>query len=154
MVVCANDKLRRFVVDSHAIKISTSKKIEMLNTATKKTTKLASLFALTFALSSFAAVANAAEHVPACDKKEGVDKLRCERHVKMAAKCGSLKSDEHFACDREFLIANPLDCGKLSNKSADSCVAETKAFRTCEANPGRAFMKCVMKTTNESPMGH
>ncbi len=125
----------------------------MLNTIAKKTTKLAGLFALTIALSSFAAAANAAEHVPACDKKEGVDKLRCERHVKMAEKCGSLKSDDHFACDREFLIANPLDCGKLTNKLTSSCVAEAKAFKTCESNPGRAFMKCVMKTTNESPMG-
>jgi hypothetical protein len=93
-------------------------------------------------------------HVSGCDKKEGIEKSRCERHVKMAEKCGPLKGDAHFACDREFLIANPLDCTKLADKAADSCVAETKAFKTCEANQGREFMKCVATSTKESPMGH
>ena len=126
----------------------------MLTTITKTTTKLTGLFALPLALCLFTALTNAAEHVTACDKKEGVDKMRCERHMKMAEKCGPLKADAHFACDRKFLIANPLDCGTLSNKAAESCVAETKAFKTCEANQGRDFMKCVMNTTSESPMGH
>ena len=126
----------------------------MLNTITKTTTKLTGLLALTLALCSFTALTNGAEHVTGCDKKEGIDKMRCERHVKMAEKCGPLKADAHFACDREFLIANRLDCDTLSNKAADSCVAETKAFKTCEANQGRDFMKCVMNTTSESPMGH
>jgi hypothetical protein len=96
----------------------------------------------------------AGEHVSGCDKKDGVEKLRCERHVKMAEKCGPLKSEAHFACDREFLIANPLDCAKLSDAAANSCTAETKAFKSCETNQGREFMKCVAKTTNENPMGH
>jgi hypothetical protein len=106
--------------------------------------------AISFVQPSFAADG----HVGACEKKEGVEKLRCERHMKMAEKCGPLKGDAHFACDREFLIANPLDCTKLEDKAAVSCTAETKAFKTCEANPGREFMKCVKTTTNESPMGH
>ena len=99
---------------------------------------------------SFAAVA----HVTSCDGKEGIDKARCERHIKMAEKCGPLKGDAHFACDREFLIANPIDCAKLIPKAVDTCAAENKAFKTCEANQGREFMKCVMTTTNDSPMGH
>lgn len=106
--------------------------------------------AIAFSSSSFAAV----EHVSGCDKKEGVEKLRCERHVKMAEKCGPLKGDAHFVCDREFLIANPLDCAKLTDSAANSCLAEIKAFKSCETNQGREFMKCVAKTTNESPMGH
>ncbi len=110
----------------------------------------AAVFATAMASFPFAAAA----HVTSCDGKEGFDKSRCERHIKMAEKCGPLKGDSHFACDREFLIANPIDCAKLTNKAADSCVAENKAFKTCEANQGREFLKCVMTTTNESPMGH
>ena len=106
--------------------------------------------AILFVPTSFAA----GGHVSGCDKKDGIEKLRCERHVKMAEKCGPLKGDAHFACDREFLIANPLDCVKLVDKAADSCVAEAKAFKTCETNQGHDFMKCVASTTNESPMGH
>jgi hypothetical protein len=94
------------------------------------------------------------EHVGNCAKKEGVDKVRCERHSKMAEKCGQLKGDAHFACDREFLMANPLDCSKFSGKAADACNAEVKAFKTCEANQGHEFMKCVKATAGESPMGH
>jgi hypothetical protein len=106
--------------------------------------------ALLFVPASFAADG----HVSGCEKKDGIEKLRCERHLKMAEKCGPLKGDAHFSCDREFLIANPLDCVKLADKAADSCVAEAKAFKTCEAKQGREFMKCVVTTTSESPMGH
>jgi hypothetical protein len=94
------------------------------------------------------------EHVGNCAQKEGVDKARCERHSKMAGKCGPLKGDAHFACDRDFLMANPLDCKKLAGKAAEACDAELKAFKTCEANQGREFMKCVKTATGESPMGH
>ena len=93
-------------------------------------------------------------HMSGCEKKDGIEKLRCERHLKMAEKCGPLKGDAHFACDREFLLANPLECAKLADKAANSCAAETNAFKTCEANQGRDFMKCVVSTTGESPMGH
>jgi len=119
----------------------------MKNYATKSVIVAA---AILFAPSSFAADG----HAGACEKKDGIEKLRCERHLKMAEKCGPLKGDAHFICDREFLIANPLDCVKLEDKAATSCAAEAKAFKTCEANQGREFMKCVKTTTNESPMGH
>jgi hypothetical protein len=93
-------------------------------------------------------------HVGACSDREGVEKARCERHTKMADKCGPLKGDAHFACDREFLIANPLDCTKLADMAKTSCEAETKALKTCEPRQGREFLKCVKTTTGESPMGH
>jgi hypothetical protein len=98
--------------------------------------------------------ANPKDHVGECAKKEGTEKLRCERHTKMAEKCGPIKGEAHFVCDREFLLANPLNCQSLSGKFAESCEAERKAFKTCEANQGREFMKCVKQTTGESPMGH
>jgi hypothetical protein len=93
-------------------------------------------------------------HVGNCAKKEGVEQLRCERHTKMAEKCGPLKGEAHFVCDREFLLANPLSCKTLTGKFATSCEAELKAFKTCEPKAGREFMKCVKETTGESPMGH
>lgn len=113
-------------------------------------TKLALVSLTAISSSSFAADG----HVSGCEKKNGIEKLRCERHLTTAEKCGPLKGDAHFACDREFLIANPLECTKLAGKAADSCIAETKAFKTCETNQGRDFMKCVASVTNESPMGH
>jgi hypothetical protein len=96
----------------------------------------------------------AAPHVGECASRTGVEKARCERHTLMAEKCGPLKGDAHFVCDREFLLANPLDCTKLTDKAKSSCEAEVSAFKTCEKNPGREFMRCVKNTTGESPMGH
>jgi hypothetical protein len=96
----------------------------------------------------------AAGHVGDCDAKEGVDKLRCERHMKMAEKCGPLKGDAHFACDREFLLANPLGCNGLKDKAVEACNREVNAFKTCQPNVGREFMICVEKTGGQSPMGH
>lgn len=93
-------------------------------------------------------------HVGNCVQKEGVEKARCDRHSKMAEKCGPVKGEAHFVCDRDFLLANPLDCSKLTGKATEACNAELKAFKTCEANQGREFMTCVRTTTGESPMGH
>lgn len=95
-----------------------------------------------------------AAHGGDCGAKQGVEKARCERHTTMYEKCGPLKGDAHHACDREYLIANPLDCGKLAGEEAGKCAKEVAAFKTCEANQGREFMRCVTKTTKESPMGH
>lgn len=93
-------------------------------------------------------------HVTNCEKREGVEKLRCERHEKMYAKCGPLKGAEHHACDREFLLANPLVCKPLSGKAAEVCEAEVKAFKTCEPKQGREFAMCVRDAVGSSPMGH
>ena len=86
--------------------------------------------------------------------KEGFDKVRCERHEKMFEKCGSIKGPAHHQCDRDFLVANPADCSKLSDKAAAACNAENRAFKNCESNQGTAFMQCVKKETGDSPMGH
>lgn len=93
-------------------------------------------------------------HVSNCEKRDGVEKLRCERHEKMYAKCGPLKGAEHHACDREFLLANPLVCKPLSGKAAEVCEAEVKAFKTCEPKQGREFAMCVRDAVGSSPMGH
>jgi hypothetical protein len=93
-------------------------------------------------------------HVSNCEKREGVEKLRCERHEKMFAKCGPLKGAEHHACDREFLLANPLVCKPLAGKAAEVCEAEVKAFKTCEPKQGREFAMCVRDAVGSSPMGH
>jgi len=90
---------------------------------------------LAFLLTTCSAFAQS--HVGDCSKKEGVEKARCERHEKMAEKCGPLKGEAHFVCDREFL-----------------CEAEVKAFKTCEPKQSREFMKCVKETIGISPMGH
>jgi hypothetical protein len=119
---------------------------------------LASALTLTLALTTNVVWAHKVE----CDGKVGVEKARCERHVGMAKKCGELKGEDHFKCDREYLMANPLDCTQLSTQlstelsgaAIESCKAEVAAFKTCETNQGREFMRCVKKMTGESPMGH
>jgi len=89
-----------------------------------------------------------------CETRSGIDRARCERHERMYAKCGPLKGEEHFACDREFLLVNPLDCSKLDGDDAKRCAAEVAAFRTCEPHQGRAFLRCVRDAARGNPMGH
>lgn len=96
----------------------------------------------------------AAAHVGDCAPLDGVRKARCERHEKMYGKCGPLKGDAHFACDREYLIANPLRCDAFSGNDAIACGKEVAAFKACEPNAGVEFMRCVRRTAGESPMGH
>lgn len=117
------------------------------------------LFSATIAFSQESAKPAATDkkidsHVGDCVSKEGINKARCERHETMALKCGAVKGEGHFQCDRDYLIANPLGCTNLSGKNGDQCRAEVIAFKTCEANKGREFMKCVREATGESPMGH
>lgn len=99
-------------------------------------------------------VMDATAHVGGCDEKTGVEKARCERHLKMFDKCGVLKGEEHFKCDREFLLANPLDCGKQGGEEKAKCEKEVASFKSCEAKPGVEFMRCVRKETGASPMVH
>lgn len=108
-------------------------------------------FALTM-LALFSAAVSA--HEVDCSAKQGLEKLRCERHAKMAEKCGPLKGEAHFACDRDFLLANPLNCSVLKDQALADCQAEVKAFKTCEPRQGREFAGCVKKETGQSPMGH
>ncbi|APV51074.1 hypothetical protein BWI17_16110 [Betaproteobacteria bacterium GR16-43] len=96
----------------------------------------------------------AAAHTSDCGGKSGIDKARCERHETMYKKCVTVKGEEHFACDRTYLLANPLPCKEFPGNDAARCTKENEAFAACESNAGRAFMKCVRSTTGESPMGH
>ena len=107
---------------------------------------------LAFLLTTCSAFAQS--HVGDCTKKDAVEKARCERHEKMAEKCGPLKGEAHFVCDREFLLANPLSCKPFTVKAGAEGEAELKAFQTCEPKQSREFMKCVKETTGISPMGH
>jgi hypothetical protein len=95
---------------------------------------------LAFLLTTCSAFAQS--HVGDCTKKDAVEK------------CGPLKGEAHFVCDREFLLANPLSCKPFTGKAGAECEAELKAFQTCEPKQSREFMKCVKETTGISPMGH
>lgn len=95
-----------------------------------------------------------ATHVGDCSQRSGIAKARCERHEKMFAKCGSIAGEAHFVCDREYLLAHPLDCSAIDSGDRKLCAAEIAAFTTCEAKPGRGFMRCVRGEINASPMGH
>lgn len=108
--------------------------------------------ALCSCMLGFAGAASA--HVADCSRFDGVAQLRCERHVRMADKCGLLKGPAHHACDREFLLANPLNCSVLKEGQRPACDAETKAFKTCEPKQGMEFMSCVKQATGTSPVGH
>jgi hypothetical protein len=100
----------------------------------------------------FAIPLPAGAHTIDCTGRAGIDLARCERHQKMAAKCGPIKGEAHFACDREFLLSNPLDCKALAGDAVQRCKAEVVAFRSCEPKPGRDFMRCVRDTMQASPM--
>ncbi|HEY2977774.1 MAG TPA: hypothetical protein VGJ35_07370, partial [Burkholderiaceae bacterium] len=67
--------------------------------------------------------------------------------------CGPIKGDAHFACDREFLLANPLQCSALGDDDAKRCAAESAALKACEPQPGREFLRCVSDRMKASPMG-
>jgi hypothetical protein len=95
----------------------------------------------------------AAAHEFKCAEKIGIDRARCERHEKMFAKCGPLKGEAHFVCDREFLLANPLQCTALAGDDVKRCEAEVAAFKVCEPKSGREFMRCVRDEIKASPMG-
>jgi len=97
--------------------------------------------------------ATAQSHIGNCAQKSGIEKARCERHEKMYARCGPVKGEAHFACDREFLLANPLDCRAVGTDTS-ACAAEGAAFKSCESNEGRAFMRCVRDLINANPQGH
>ena len=97
---------------------------------------------------------HAQSHVPDCATRAGIEKARCERHTYMFAKCGSVKGEAHFVCDREFLLANPLDCQSVGERDGAACMAEVNAMKTCEPKAGREFMRCVRDEIKTSPMGH
>jgi hypothetical protein len=113
-----------------------------------------SVRAFLLALAAGSLAAPAVAHGAECSKLQGIDKARCDRHEEMYRKCGPLKGEAHYACDREFLVASPLNCGALQGSDAERCNKELAASKACESNAGPDFMRCVRKATGESPMGH
>jgi hypothetical protein len=95
----------------------------------------------------------ATAHEMSCDKRVGVDLARCERHERMFAKCGPIKGEAHFDCDREFLLAQPLDCSKFQGNDAQQCQDELAAAKTCEPKAGREFVRCMRVHTPPAPQG-
>src|SRR5262245_14718918 len=91
-------------------------------------------------------------HTIECSGRSGIELARCERHQKMAAQCGPVKGEAHYACDREFLLANPLACQALAGDDVRRCEAESAAFKTCQPQQGRDFMRCVRDEIKASPM--
>lgn len=101
-----------------------------------------------------AAALPAAAHEVDCKGSTGIELARCERHAKVAAQCGKFTGDAHFACDRDYLIANPLDCKALAGDEVQQCKAEIAAIESCKAKPaGREFMQCVKADAKANPMG-
>jgi hypothetical protein len=62
-------------------------------------------------------------HSVDCAGRGDIDQARFESHRKMAETCGPLTGEEHLACNRAFLIAQPLDCKPLSAEDAGRCAA-------------------------------
>lgn len=92
-------------------------------------------------------------HEVDCAGRQGIALARCERHAKMKLRCGPVAGEAHFACDREFLLANPLECTALSGADQRACQAERAAFRQCEPRAGRDFMACVSEQIRANPAG-
>ena len=115
---------------------------------------LAGVASLIVSVNAAAQGAHAGSHVPDCTTRAGIEKARCERHTRMFAKCGAVQGEAHFVCDREFLLANPLDCKQVGDRDAAACAAEVAAMKTCEPRAGREFVRCVRDEIKSSPMGH
>lgn len=108
-----------------------------------------------FALATlFAAALPAQAHEVDCKGSAGIELARCERHAKVAAQCGKFTGEAHHACDRDYLLANPLDCKAFTGDEVQQCKAEIGAIESCKAKPaGREFMQCVKADAKASPMG-
>lgn len=115
---------------------------------------LAAFHALAVTLLAISAPLPAQAHEVDCKGRTGIELARCERHQKMAAKCGPIKGEAHYVCDREFLLAHPLDCKVLTGaEDAKRCEAELTAAKRCEPKPGREFLVCLRDASRENPMG-
>ena len=106
--------------------------------------------ALLLALLPFAVQAQPS-HDADCATLEGIGKARCERHQRMSGKCSPIKGEAHIDCDRDFLIANPLDCVPLKGADRTACVAEREALVVCRGQGGRGFFECMMERLRTDP---
>lgn len=102
----------------------------------------------------FATAVPAQAHEVDCKGSTGIELARCERHAKVAGQCGKITGDAHFVCDRDYLIANPLDCKTLAGDEVQQCKAEIVAIENCKGKQaGREFMQCVRAEAKANPMG-
>jgi hypothetical protein len=90
-------------------------------------------------------------HDADCAMLGGIGKARCERHQRMSGKCSPIKGEAHLDCDRDFLIANPLDCVSLKGADRSACVAEREALVVCRGQCGRGFFECTMERLRTDP---
>ena len=90
-------------------------------------------------------------HIPDCNTLEGLKKARCERHTRMYDKCHEIKGEGHHECDRQFLVANPLDCTTLAGGDAEACSAERAAVQACKDETGTAFFRCARDKLRTDP---
>ncbi len=88
-----------------------------------------------------------------CAQLSGIDSARCERHEKMFAKCGPIKGEAHFACDRELLLSHSPQCSALAGANVQRCGAEVAALTVCEPRPGSEFIRCGGERIKASPVG-
>lgn len=109
------------------------------------------IYAGPFAPASAQAPARDDRHVSDCATLAGIAKARCERHERMYEKCHAIRGEAHHECDREFIVANPLDCGVLISNDARACENEREAVRACTAESGRGFFRCVSGLLRADP---
>lgn len=101
------------------------------------------IYAGPFAPASAQAPARDDRHVSDCATLAGIAKARCERHERMYEKCHAIRGEAHHECDRQFIVANPLDCSTLSADDTRACEQDREAARACSAESGRGFLRCV-----------
>jgi hypothetical protein len=109
------------------------------------------LFLMSLALSSAVQAQRGDGHIPDCNTLQGLKKARCERHTRMYDKCHAIKGEAHHICDREFLIAHPLECDSLGGKDAEGCRAERDAIHACREETGSAFFRCARDRIRADP---
>lgn len=79
---------------------------------------------------------------------------RDERHF---ADCATLagiaraRGEAHHECDRQFILANLLDCSSLSGDDAHACGREREAVRACADKAGGDFFRCVREALRADP---
>lgn len=90
-------------------------------------------------------------YVSDCTTLAGISKARCERHERMYEKYHAIRGEAHHECDRQFILASPLDCSTLSADDARVCEQEREAVRACSAESGRGFLRCMSGLLRADP---
>jgi hypothetical protein len=86
-----------------------------------------------------------------CSRITGIKQAHCERHEWMYGKCHAIRGEAHHECDRQSILANPLDCAKLSGADVEACRAELEATKNCEDRRGSEFFRCMREALVADP---